>query len=250
LKVRVPKPDPTEKRQYQEANRQPDKDRTAHDAARGPGKAKAVQRKSLAHLSRRELDDQEFYAAIDELRQSSDREAAIIGGALIDDGLVQAIESNLENTSDTKGLFIDQGAPFATLKAKIVTAFAMGLIDETARDDLERIKDVRNQFSHALRPLSFEHPDISAVCAQLAFYPEVPEFLDGPGFQKPRKRYEIACGGLWVLLMRAANERTQQQVARLKSKTYLANLIIAGASGSGLKGGADDVLRDVKPDKA
>ena len=76
-----------------------------------------------------------------------------MGAAYVDSNLAKLISSSLADDSDTRALFHDEGAPFGTFKRKIVAGRAMGLFPQRVSDDLDRIRDVRNQFAHALLKL-------------------------------------------------------------------------------------------------
>lgn len=47
---------------------------------------------------------------------------------------------------------------------KIVIAFALGLITERVREDLQTLRRLRNVFAHSPRPIDFSHPEVIAVC--------------------------------------------------------------------------------------
>lgn len=172
-------------------------------------------KKSLSHhLSRRELDDAELNVAIDEFQDGSDRVAAIMGAALVESHLMDAIRTSLVDAFDMNALFHDQGAPFGTFKARIVAGRALGLYDERVAADLDIIRDIRNQFAHALLSLSFENPHIAGRCSGLGDHPVF--YFDGTpincsnahgrNVSETRLRYEKLC---WQLSLRLAQKVTE-----------------------------------------
>lgn len=159
-----------------------------------------VRKKSLSkHLSRREPDDKEITDALLELHAGSDRVAAIMGAALIETYLVNALEAGLSDASDRAALFHDQGAPFGTFKARIVAGKALGLFGADIAEDLDVIRDIRNQFAHALLSIDFSNAHIVEACERMmGGYPEVKGH--GHCVGAARGRYEGACLALTLHL--------------------------------------------------
>lgn len=214
----------------------PTKDRTAHEAARGPGKKK---REALKHPSKHDPDDKEFDEAVNELQSGSDRVAAIMGAALIENTLLDAIAFKLKDASDTKDLFYDQGAPFGTFRARIVGGKALGLYGKQMADDLHRIRDIRNQFAHALLSLTFDHPYIVHVVSKI----EGPyNYREGgsANTSAARTKFETACWSISLHIMRERNMVAEVQMHALKEL----NRKIA----DGLKGAPDNLFRHIDPD--
>jgi DNA-binding MltR family transcriptional regulator len=116
---------------------------------------------------------QRMMALIEEMAEQTDRGAAIVAAAWVEEAMSAAIESFLH--SDTKAwqrLFEGNG-PLATMSAKIDLARLLGLITETIRSDLHIIRDVRNEFAHQIahktehKRLSFSSPHIRDKCFAL-----------------------------------------------------------------------------------
>lgn len=239
-----------EVRRQAEARRQPGKDRMAHESARGAKAKGGHHRASLSgNLSRRELDDQELDEALEEFQNGTDRVSAIMGMALVENNLMSAIESALADRSNTNALFFDAGAPFGTLRARIVAAQAMGLIDTRTASDLDLMRDIRNQFAHSLLKIDFANEHIADACAKIVpwqFEQEMDE-----SFSPSRRRFQGACWEITTLLLKKVNENLDKRVAELEAKLQfkaplnsLATLF-GGASlsdiiAANLEGGKDD----------
>lgn len=198
-----------------EARRRPDKERTDHEGARG---VRRSAKKSLSHLSRAEIERDEFVAAVEELAKSTDRSAAIVGGAFVEDGLREVLSSLLKRKFDSKAVFEDQGAPFGTFKQKIVAVQAFGYCTKELAEDANAIRDIRNQFSHALRPLTFDNPDIAATCFALRNHH--PDF-DPKNWStwSPRARFVTACQQISLKLMRQSRDLMEQHMETLRANT-------------------------------
>lgn len=195
-----------------ESMRSPTKDRSAHDAGRGK---KSTSRKnaakvSLSELTRRELSDGELEAAIAEFHGASDRVAAVMGAALVEENLAQAITASLENADGAKALFQGMGAPLQSLKAKSLAGYALGLFNKKVERDLDTIREIRNQFAHALMSIDFSNPDIARACEKL----EGHNFHIEPNRTMPRARllYETACWSISIAMLKEAADRWMRKV--------------------------------------
>jgi hypothetical protein len=170
-------------------------------------------------LSRHDPTDDELDASLAEFRSAHDRVAAIMGAALLENTLLGAIKICLDDDSDVGALFHDERAPFGTLMARIVAAKAFKLITPKLAEDLNTIRDIRNQFAHALLSIDFENEHVAAECEKLKHYPDVEE---GPKkrapISAPRKYYENACYTLTIHLLRKGTERQESQIKDAERK--------------------------------
>jgi hypothetical protein len=137
--------------------------RAAHDAARG----KKVGGKALSSLSKLKLGIDDLKEVLQRINEESDRGAAIMCAALIESLLMELLHLIIANKDETQGLFEDKGAPLATLSNKTVAAYAFGLISRQQRLEIDQIRQVRNAFSHAVKPVDFCTPAIENVCRKL-----------------------------------------------------------------------------------
>jgi hypothetical protein len=116
------------------------------------------------------LPDPSQRPIVDELEQQTDRGAAIIGAALVESLLRQALESRMRvrtllEKRTAKGLFGTMG-PLSSFSAKIDLGLVLGLYSEDVRGDLHRLREVRNQFAHEEAPRDFAHPKIAEHCTR------------------------------------------------------------------------------------
>jgi hypothetical protein len=203
-----------ERRRLQESNRSSDKDRTAHEKGRGKKARKVTSKGSAISLSsaisRHDPDNEQFDKAVAEFHAGSDRVAAIMGAALIENNLVSAISAALEDSSNRNALFYDQGAPFGTLKAKIVAGRALGLFNDKVTADLDVIREIRNQFAHSLLSIDFEHPLISAACDRLTGH----QFhtVRDREVSKSRLLFERACWSISMGMLVKSNSLMENKI--------------------------------------
>jgi DNA-binding MltR family transcriptional regulator len=129
---------------------------------------------------------EEIEAIYAEVEAQTDRGAAIIAAAIVDDLLTEALRRRLILTTTlAENLFnFDKNGPLANLTQKIDLAFAVGMIRSSVRNDLHNIRRIRNRFAHKIEPLTFADQKISQWCALLA---------TGENLVLPRHRYVVSC---------------------------------------------------------
>lgn len=87
---------------------------------------------------------------LEEIEEQSDRGAAIVAVAWVEESITAALESFLHHEPNSwKRLFAGSG-PLANLSSKIDLCRLLGLITDTIRSDLHIIRDVRNEFAHQI----------------------------------------------------------------------------------------------------
>jgi hypothetical protein len=145
----------------------------------------------------------EMVSVFQEMQHTSDRVAAIACAAVLDDTLGVAISRRLVKMGKDweDRIFGDPSAPLGTFHAKILLAYAMGLIGPSARSDLDLIRSIRNDFAHSGAPVSFDDPAISLKCNRISFRRNIDEFdypewlieLSKKDHVTPRQRFIAAC---------------------------------------------------------
>lgn len=115
-----------------------------------------------------------YYAAIEavsaELGAQTDRGAAIVGVALLDEKLRLAIEVVLDPSlrpADRRDLFEGPSAPLPTYSARARMARALGLFGDDLLADLKLLGRIRNRFAQRLNVRAFSDPRIAPLCEQL-----------------------------------------------------------------------------------
>lgn len=111
-------------------------------------------------------------AILTELQSQSDRGAAIVGVAFLDDKLRKVTEFAFPeplSRRKQRALF-GPTAPLGTYDAKIRLASALGLLPDEVVGDLQLLGRIRNRFAHDLDIREFSHPVIAPLCEQLIGY--------------------------------------------------------------------------------
>lgn len=121
---------------------------------------------ALRKLSREAPSAEELAAIRKETEKLDDRAAAIIESSLVERALELVIRSALppmDNAAWAELVERDDG-PLSRFSHKIKLGYAMKLFEQSVRDDLSRIKNIRNTFAHAPKNIRFTHERISTVC--------------------------------------------------------------------------------------
>ena len=102
-----------------------------------------------------------IHSAIYELRDQSDRAAAIVAATVLDLVLTSALKEFLQSHPKVADPFLAITGPVGDFGAKIDLALLVGLVDGAVHRDLITVKDVRNYFAHKLNVSSFESDAIA-----------------------------------------------------------------------------------------
>src|SRR5271170_3163158 len=93
--------------------------------------------------------------ALEELKTSGDRAAAIVAATLVEEHLIGAPKACLHRNQKVTNDFFRISGPVGTFVARIDLAFLVGVFGAAAHRELLIIKEVRNLFAHDLRLKGF-----------------------------------------------------------------------------------------------
>lgn len=113
------------------------------------------------------ITDDTHRQVIQELEAQTDRGAAIIGAALLDMRLKEAIKTRLISRPGVIEELFKPNAPLGSFSARIDLAYCLGLYGEHSHRDLNLIRKIRNDFAHFEAPLDFTSPSVTNRCAEL-----------------------------------------------------------------------------------
>lgn len=95
------------------------------------------------------------------ISKETDRGAAIVCAALIEDGLRESLLARFVQRADKEDELLNgSNAPLSSFSAKIDIAYRVGLIGMEIRSSLHLIRKVRNEFAHNSGDISFESESI------------------------------------------------------------------------------------------
>jgi len=99
-------------------------------------------------------------AAIKEIEASTDRGAAIIAGAFVEDHLRTALRGRLRQDKPILDEMFNSYGPLSSFSTKIKLAYLIGVISEETASDLDYIRKIRNKFAHRTEIDSFSSPPV------------------------------------------------------------------------------------------
>jgi len=151
-------------------------------------------RQKLNNLSRQLPKPVEWPKFFEDLKAQSDRGAALIAGSLVDAATRLALQCKMIEMTDEEAasLFEQPNAPLGTFSARIKTGRALGIYGPLLEKKLNKIRNIRNQFAHALVPIDFGNELVAKECESfpLAMMPKWPLPND---WSDTRIRYVTAC---------------------------------------------------------
>lgn len=166
----------------------------------------ASRARPLKRLSRKPIRTKDVVQFIETVRELPDHALALVCAAFVERTLERVILSRLVRLTTTQHneLFVGLG-PLSSLSAKIKLAYALGAIGSESVGDLNRIKDVRNQFAHSFHPISFRTRAVVAEVRKLKAPERAHELGINPtAFTWPpkdaRTRYSVSCFVFWIAL--------------------------------------------------
>ena len=102
-----------------------------------------------------------------ELQQETDRGLPLVAAALIDEKLLETLQSFLCPGKSADRLLIDPNAPLGTFSARINACASLGLIDEFEYREITLIRRIRNLFAHSRHGLTFSDEKVVGLCSSL-----------------------------------------------------------------------------------
>jgi mannitol operon repressor len=115
----------------------------------------------------KEKDTADLAHFFSELQRETDRGLPLVAAALLDEKLLEALQSFLCIGKSAERLLIEPNAPLGTLSSRIEACFSLGLIDEFEYQEISLIRKIRNVFAHSKHGLSFSNEKIMGLCASL-----------------------------------------------------------------------------------
>ena len=187
-----------------EARRDHAKDRAVHEKSRGVTT-------SAKNLLRRLPDAKETELILVEINAQSDRGAALIVAALVDQALQNSTYARIVNLPERlDGWFQGESGVFLSLSQKIQVCRALGIIGELSESHLNSIRAVRNQFAHTVFPIDFEHEAIAKECNGLP----MPGEHWHPQYSENRRKFVFASINLILALAKDFKKARRRQIKR------------------------------------
>jgi DNA-binding MltR family transcriptional regulator len=162
-------------------------------------------------MAERQIDKlrrEDWNGFLKEFQGESDRAAAILGAAFLDEQFRFLLETFLIDDSESKNL-LDTSLRGIAVRAK--AAFCLGFLSPLEYRDTGRIINIRNRFAHRLHGLTFKDPEIIAQCDVL----ELPlKILPTNWKVASRDKYVVSTQQIstWVALRRLAIRSDRRKI--------------------------------------
>ncbi len=156
------------------------------------GESRGRRKASLYELSREYVKPEHHGEYLKELGGESDRAAALVAAAEVESYLVYLLMLKFRRLSadEKEALFFGRKAPLSEFAARIAIAYGLGSIQRAERDDLDRIRRIRNAFAHTVIPVKFTTEVIADECARLHYY-DVFANIEDADDTDPKSRYIV-----------------------------------------------------------
>ena len=145
-------------------------------------------------------EDASVDAFLSEFQDETDRAAAVLGPAMLDQLLKELIDASLVSDDLAKKL-TGKMMPVGTFSARITLSQAMGLISASEAKDFHRMREIRNSFAHELHGLSFETQSVRDSCRNFKIIDESREIPTNQEFFRDYPTTSRAAFNLEVTLM-------------------------------------------------
>ena len=164
-------------------------------------------------MAKREIEKlrrEDWNGFLKEFQGESDRAAAILGAAFIDEQLRFLLETFLIDDSESKNL-LDTAIRGIAVRTK--TVFCLGFLSPLEYRDTWHIIDIRNRFAHRLHGLTFKDPEIMAQCDSL----ELPSKIIPSNWKATsRDKYVISTQQIstWIALRRVGIKEDRRKIQK------------------------------------
>lgn len=135
-----------------------------------------------------------------DLSAESDRGAIILAATSIEDTLEYALGmrmSALESDVTARGEVFGAHGCIGTYSAKILMAYAMGIIDKETRKVIDLVREIRNACAHSRRPITLQEPSLSTAVKVAIGEPMLSEIKDHEPHTL-RLAFIVRCGQLAI----------------------------------------------------
>ena len=93
---------------------------------------------------------------IQEIEAQTDRAAALIAAAYLEERLRAALDARTCRYANVENEFYRSSGPLGSFSARIDLALLLGIIEPQVHKFLHTIKDIRNAFAHQAEPRDFD----------------------------------------------------------------------------------------------
>src|SRR2546426_1319175 len=143
--------------------------------------------------------------AVGRFTKQADRGTALVAAAWLDDALEARIRAAIRPDKGTADELFRPDGPLGSFSARIKLAYLLHLIEPTARNDLYRVRRIRNDFAHGRGDLRFTTPRIKDRCREL--HGAMACRLGGRTLRSPKQKFVVTAYFLAEYLMSLTKPR-------------------------------------------
>jgi hypothetical protein len=135
-----------------------------------------------------------FQSLFNEREAVDERAIAILGGTFLDNILEHTLMSFMVDDEKEKKKLLGVDRAMGTFSSRVTSAYCLGLICATVRDDLRTVGKIRNYFAHQLQA-SFDLEPIRGWCLVLRWH-EISMMRTAPADATPREIFKVGVNQL------------------------------------------------------
>jgi DNA-binding MltR family transcriptional regulator len=165
----------------------------------------------------------------------TDREAAILASSFVEAFTEKFLRAFMKEHADVDALFKGYG-PLSSFAARIASAWALGYISDSIKNDLTCIRNIRNHFAHHPADTSLAHSEARKWLAKLTTSQPVPESDGGEHVEiDPRLQYLFAVSFVIAVMHNTILdlEKAKSRIARIAQQTPPGDSSTPAAAGLG-----------------
>lgn len=136
------------------------------------------------------------------LTKGSDRDAAILGGSILEELLNRLLRKKLVQSSIFKDAIENSNGSLSTFSNKIQLSYLMGLISKKMYDNLNIVRKIRNEFAHEIVGSSFENEQIKLKVENDLTYAKLPLFTEWLSAASVKDQFLLHCTVIEVALVK------------------------------------------------
>jgi hypothetical protein len=105
---------------------------------------------------------------VEEIERQTDRAAALIASAYVEERLLLAIQARTNRHEKIEKDLYRGSGPLGTFSAKIDLGLLLGIYEPKIHQMLNTIRNIRNEFAHQPKPRDFNSQRIGDLCDNIA----------------------------------------------------------------------------------
>lgn len=156
-------------------------------------------------MSKRETLGVDFFRdrqLLTTLTKGSDRDAAILGGSILEELLNRLLRKKLVQSPIFEDAIENSNGSLSTFSNKIQLSYLMGLISKKMYDNLTVIRKIRNKFAHEIVGSSFENEQIKSKVENNLTYAKIPLFTEWLSAASVKDQFLLHCTVIEVALVK------------------------------------------------